>query len=347
MVTIIGIIAIRNLLSRKLDLSDTFNKEAAAALVLIGFQHVSRVGEMRGHSALLRTLVERWRPQTHTFHLLVGEVTVTLEDVSYTLSFPINGEAVTSRSDSSHQFLVENCIVCFGRELGPQDHVLGKVNIAWVRRCRDTELCDTQSLLSVVFSDKSITSLNSKFLPLLRDFHRISGYIWGVASLAHLYRSLCRASRYNCKKMDDPLTLLFVWSWERMPLLAPIPCDQLGDVGIPLARRWSHWHRYTRYIRRLTAYFRRGLDDMRVDDFIWRPYMGVGIPDVLAPQMVMCSTQSPLMSFKCIEWHPTDPVRRQFGMQQLPPGPAFNLGCDHCKRLTGAQNHEWGHIYSQ
>ncbi|RYR48853.1 hypothetical protein Ahy_A07g034930 [Arachis hypogaea] len=42
----------------------------------------------------------------------------------------------------------------------------------------------------VVFPDKSITSLNSKFLPPLRDFHRISLYSWGAASLVHLYRSL-------------------------------------------------------------------------------------------------------------------------------------------------------------
>ncbi|QHN91591.1 uncharacterized protein DS421_17g576200 [Arachis hypogaea] len=193
---------------------------------------------MRGHFALLSALVERWRPETHTFHLPVGEVTVTLED------------------------------------------------------CRNTEPCDTQESLeryirahifcvlgTIVFPDKSTVSLNSKFLPLLRDFSRISG--------------------------------------------------------------WSHWRRHTRYIRRPTAHFRQGLDDMGVDDFIWRPYMGVGIPDGLAPHMVMCSTQSPLVSFECIEWHATDRVRRQFGMQQLPPGPAFDLGRDHCKRLTGAQNHDW------
>ncbi|XP_057758557.1 serine/threonine-protein phosphatase 7 long form homolog [Arachis stenosperma] len=141
--------------------------------------------------------------------------------------------------------------------------------------------------------------------------------------------------------MDGPLILLFVWTWERMPLLAPIPRDQLGDVGISLARRWSHWRRHTRYIRRPTAHFRRGLDDMGVDDFIWRPYIAVEIPDVVAAQLFMCSTQLPLVSFECIEWHPTDRVRRQFGMQQLPPGPAFDLGRDHCIGLRGAQNHDW------
>ncbi|RYR69653.1 hypothetical protein Ahy_A03g016208 [Arachis hypogaea] len=134
--------AIRNLLSRKLDPPDTLNEVVAATLALTGFQHVLRVGKMRGHSTLLSALVERWRPETHTFHLLVGEVMVTLEDVSYILGLPINGEAVTGRSDSSHQFLVENCIAYFGREPGPDDHVLGNVNIAWIRRCRDTtSLC--------------------------------------------------------------------------------------------------------------------------------------------------------------------------------------------------------------
>ncbi|KAL1348887.1 hypothetical protein AAHE18_07G112700 [Arachis hypogaea] len=159
---------IRNLFPRKLDPLDTFNEIAAVTLALTRFQHVSRVGEMRGHSVLLSALVERWRPETHTFHLPVGEVTVTLEDVSYILGLPINGKAITGRLDSSHQFLVENCIACFGREPGPDDQVFGKVNIAWVWRCRDTEPCDTQESLeryvrahifcvlgTIVFPDKS------------------------------------------------------------------------------------------------------------------------------------------------------------------------------------------------
>ncbi|QHN86877.1 uncharacterized protein DS421_16g550110 [Arachis hypogaea] len=45
--------AIKNLLPRKLDPPDTFNEVAAAVLALTGFEHVSPVGKMRGHSTLL------------------------------------------------------------------------------------------------------------------------------------------------------------------------------------------------------------------------------------------------------------------------------------------------------
>jgi hypothetical protein len=41
-------------------------------------------------STALMALVEWWRPETHTFHLLCGEVTVTLQDIAMILSLPID-----------------------------------------------------------------------------------------------------------------------------------------------------------------------------------------------------------------------------------------------------------------
>jgi hypothetical protein len=43
---------------------------------------------------LLAALADRWRPETHTFHLPCGEIAPTLQDVSYLLGLPIAGEAV-------------------------------------------------------------------------------------------------------------------------------------------------------------------------------------------------------------------------------------------------------------
>jgi hypothetical protein len=44
--------------------------------------------------SLLTALVDRWRPETHTFHLPWGEMAPTLQDVSALLGLPMAGEAV-------------------------------------------------------------------------------------------------------------------------------------------------------------------------------------------------------------------------------------------------------------
>nr|CAE03100.2 OSJNBa0017B10.15 [Oryza sativa Japonica Group] len=44
--------------------------------------------------SLLAALVDRWRPETHTFHLPCGEMAPTLQDVSYLLGLPLAGAPV-------------------------------------------------------------------------------------------------------------------------------------------------------------------------------------------------------------------------------------------------------------
>ena len=49
------------------------------------------------NKSLLTALVDRWRPETHTFHLPCGEMAPTLQDVSFLLGLPLVGEAVGPR----------------------------------------------------------------------------------------------------------------------------------------------------------------------------------------------------------------------------------------------------------
>uniref|UniRef100_A0A0E0DB97 Aminotransferase-like plant mobile domain-containing protein n=1 Tax=Oryza meridionalis TaxID=40149 RepID=A0A0E0DB97_9ORYZ len=44
--------------------------------------------------SLLMALVDRWRPETHTFHLPCGEMTITLQDVSMLTGLPLAGQAI-------------------------------------------------------------------------------------------------------------------------------------------------------------------------------------------------------------------------------------------------------------
>ena len=47
--------------------------------------------------SLLSALVDRWRPETHTFHLPCGEIALTLQDIAYLLGLPLVGKAVGPR----------------------------------------------------------------------------------------------------------------------------------------------------------------------------------------------------------------------------------------------------------
>ncbi|MFQ6667798.1 hypothetical protein Gotur_033706, partial [Gossypium turneri] len=68
-----------------------------------GFWHVAIVGQgCKLDPKLISALIERWRPETHTFHLPCGECTITLEDVSLQLGLPVDGHPVTGSAQSSN-----------------------------------------------------------------------------------------------------------------------------------------------------------------------------------------------------------------------------------------------------
>ena len=53
------------------------------------------------NASLIAGLVERWRPETHTFHMPFGDMTVTLQDVSALWGLSIRGTPVGGVSDST------------------------------------------------------------------------------------------------------------------------------------------------------------------------------------------------------------------------------------------------------
>lgn len=73
-------------------------------LINLGLYQLATMKQPRRiDQALMCGLVERWRSETHSFHLPVGEMTVTLQDVSALWGLRIDGDPVGGVSD--HQTL--------------------------------------------------------------------------------------------------------------------------------------------------------------------------------------------------------------------------------------------------
>ncbi|KAL0376900.1 UNVERIFIED_CONTAM: Serine/threonine-protein phosphatase 7 long form [Sesamum calycinum] len=61
----------------------------------MGFLGILQCGHIEIDTHLITALVERWRPETHTFHFSVGEATITLQDISIIWALPIEGNLIT------------------------------------------------------------------------------------------------------------------------------------------------------------------------------------------------------------------------------------------------------------
>jgi len=72
-----------------------FFRLSEAGLLTIG--RLAESGSVQLDRSLLTALVDRWRPETNTFHLPCGEMTPTLQDVAMLLGLPISGDAVGPR----------------------------------------------------------------------------------------------------------------------------------------------------------------------------------------------------------------------------------------------------------
>ena len=75
------------------------HEEMQRCLVNLGLYQLAMVPQTKIDQSLMHGLAERWRPETHTFHLPVGEMTVTLGDVSALWGLRIDGDPIGGISD--------------------------------------------------------------------------------------------------------------------------------------------------------------------------------------------------------------------------------------------------------
>ncbi|CAM0875923.1 unnamed protein product [Alopecurus aequalis] len=203
---------------------------------LLPFINMVKDGVPKMNACLVTALVDRWRPETHTFHLQCGEMTVTLQDVSMITSLPIRGHPICRNTDSSQWR--EQMSSYLGMEPGIKGRAAG-ATYGWI--AKNFGKCPTGCPVSIVerharaylwvalcrtvFGNSGGSNVPFFWLELLADWdYRWS---WGTAALAWLYRQLDDV----CRKIDDKkqsnigscMVLLSVWSWEHFAIGRPVP----------------------------------------------------------------------------------------------------------------------------
>ncbi|MFQ6656210.1 hypothetical protein Gotur_026418 [Gossypium turneri] len=189
-------------------------------LELAGFGSVALIRSSDLHFDLLSALVERWRPETYTFHFPCGECTVTLEDVALQLGIPIDGSPVTGVSLFTDPAAL--CYQLLGDSPGNGESYFFGIKFTWLKAkigqlsATATEgelMCAAGAYImhivrGVLMPDANGDNVHLMYVPLLADLSTASSYSWGSDVLAVLYRELCRATNPDVVDMGGCLILL-------------------------------------------------------------------------------------------------------------------------------------------
>ncbi|KAL5159840.1 Serine/threonine-protein phosphatase 7 long form [Glycine soja] len=250
--------------------------EIIPLLQLSGLYLIMKLAQLKVNGALVNAFSERWRPETHTFHLKCGETTITLQNVSVLLGIFVDGRPLTDNQQGLERFAR-----------------------AWILRF----------IGRVMFVDKSSKKGANEIFAIFERPWRVHHLCVGSCSFGCAY--------YNIKSIGDFTLLIQLWAWKRCPTLTPSFISP-QQQNAPLAYIWLGGEFHHIGNDNLLD-FRRKLDVMKRDEFLWVPYSG---------HVEMNLSQS-------------DRVMRQFGMQQPISGPVMQPSNIHDLTLNGKEGRNW------
>ncbi|KAJ3692885.1 hypothetical protein LUZ60_011980 [Juncus effusus] len=154
----------------------------------------ARMGWLDYDSRLISAMQEHWRPKTHTFHLPVGEMTITLDDfrkVGQLLGKQI--PELEFKGKGRSKILLKRTWLKNNFSDLEIDAPYQKVE----QYCRAyiLVLCG-----DVLFTEVSGDCVSTLPLLLLEDMSGLDRWAWGSGVLAYLYRALCKGTHKKRKK---------------------------------------------------------------------------------------------------------------------------------------------------
>ncbi|GFS30575.1 pectin lyase-like superfamily protein [Actinidia rufa] len=276
-----------------------------------GFYGVYRLGPIRLDHALITTFVERWRPETHTFHLPVGEASITLQDVAILLGLPVDEEI-----DS------------------------GRLRMSWLRRTFDI-LPEHADDVSGQRHTRACSWGSAVLAMLYRSMCRAmkTGQRQIAGALLLLQIWACERFPRMCPHRVDDHTV------GQQPLLI----GGMHFPGGPWGARWRSRFRTTTTSTHVIRVYRDQLDRLRPNEFTWRPYDGImhELPDYCRVASDIWVSRSPLVCFEVVEWHLPDLVCRQFGLRQVVPVAVDTSPALHGIDMRGRTHTDWTQFHRE
>ncbi|XP_075098951.1 serine/threonine-protein phosphatase 7 long form homolog [Nicotiana tabacum] len=179
----------------------------------MSFYRIIEIGRLQLDWSLITALIERWRPETHTFHLPIGEATITLQDVEVPYGMPVDGLPV-ALPHAMRDYTGDQYLETLQRLTGfwPEDEgvlvgarashlALTPVRLH-LEAMHDDITHDTPDLhinqytrlllllmfRGVLFPNTSGNLVSLRFLHHLERLDDLHQYNWGVVVLGYLYR---------------------------------------------------------------------------------------------------------------------------------------------------------------
>ncbi|XP_021720028.1 protein MAIN-LIKE 1-like [Chenopodium quinoa] len=216
-----------------------------------GLSHLPEIMFKRLDWPLISAFVERWQPDTNTFHMPFGEITIMLHDVYHILRLRVDGSMVSTTP--STDAVRDACSVTMDMTADKLNEKCGTKTI-WQGSGVLTErifgrTLEAQRPFSVhciaymwlvlggsLFLDKSGNRTHPSFLhELVVEGLPINEYSWGLATLAYLYRQLGTTSRNGTDSIAGCLTLLQAWIYKYFPCFRPQQGTLTREFNIPRA----------------------------------------------------------------------------------------------------------------
>ncbi|KAK9992927.1 hypothetical protein SO802_022630 [Lithocarpus litseifolius] len=349
----------------------------AAYITAAGLDGLLRVPNIDIDHSLITALVERWRPETHSFHLPHGEMTITLQDVEVIMGVPIAGLPVVGYTGMNNWG--DLCAELLGHL--PPDRVLGRgantavlegarVKAKWLedqfRNPLPADATDVrvqqyarfyilEMLAGTLFMDKSGERNSLMYLQFFNPISNGKNYSWGSAALSWLYRHLCKASEKTAKQIGGVVLLVQLWAWVRFPHICPVmrhphQALPLGPLAISnmkvmslLIDRWKGAKITTEHPTHVLNAYRMSLASLRPNQVVWEPYRDYldSLPAYCTAGQHIWRSVVPLIHFWVVEGHHPERVLRQFGMMQgIPDNIDTSLEL-HKITLQGKHDKNW------